>query len=485
MHLQSRDGGVEPTPERHHEHDEEANDGMEDLSILLELLGIYATRLFPIWPIVDVADLSNTLLLDPLNTKARHLAEAVALATVAQLKLSPSMWKGNVEQVEHDALRETDTGDLVDSLRVSFFLHIYHENQTAGGIKSLLYLREAITKAQLLRVDREATYSSLDGSDQQLLRRLIWLLFVTERGVAMLHKLPVVLRPNTLFPWATDHSRDEVLPSFLKLVHLFYVFDQSGIFELLRNSDTDVSSMEALARGCLELLQRKLVDSDRSGDGDGGSSDVQKADIFVTRQWMRAVLWRAAKRFGVVVDGIDPVGVAGEFLALVSRLPTTALESQGPTLEFKTYEIATAVVDAVTDRRSLVSTSRPSDVLHGLYSILSSSRGGNKTLLALLNSKLAMASPDLRLLLRPSPAALSAPFLPEQVQWDTSISTSFLDMIGQEEVDQHLADLSWPPLDLGNLLRTPSPPSPMTQMLLEPHHQDQYHHQHQQSSIPG
>lgn len=148
----------------------------------------------------------------------------------------------------------------------------------------------------------------------------------------MLHKLPVVLRPNTLFPWATDHSRDEVLPAFLKLVHLFYVFDQSGIFELLRNSDTDVSNMEALARGCLELLQRKLVDSDRSGDGDGGSSDVQKADIFVTRQWMRAVLWRAAKRFGVVVDGIDPVGVAGEFLALVSRLPTTALESQGPTL---------------------------------------------------------------------------------------------------------------------------------------------------------
>ncbi|CAI6013891.1 unnamed protein product [Clonostachys chloroleuca] len=375
------------------------------------------------------------------------------------------MWKGNVEQIEHDAVRETDTGDLVDSLRVSFFLHIYHENQTAGGIKSLLYLREAITKAQLLRVDREATYSSLDGSDQQLLRRLIWLLFVTERGVAMLHKLPVVLRPNTLFPWATDHSRDEVLPAFLKLVHLFYVFDQSGIFELLRNSDTDVSNMEALARGCLELLQRKLVDSDRSGDGDGGSNDVQKADIFVTRQWMRAVLWRAAKRFGVVVDGIDPVGVAGEFLALVSRLPTTALESQGPTLEFKTYEIATAVVDAVMDRRS----------------ILSSSRGGNKTLLALLNSKLAMASPDLRLLLRPSPAALSVPFLPQQVQWDTSISTSFLDMIGQEEVD-HLADLSWPPLDLGNLLRSPSP---MTQMLLEPHQQDQYHHQHQQSSIPG
>lgn len=149
----------------------------------------------------------------------------------------------------------------------------------------------------------------------------------------MLHKLPVVLRPNVIFPWFGGTYNDtgqHVLPAFLKLVHLFWTFDQSGIFELLRNADADVSSMESLARGCLEMLQRKLQDAAFMGD-DGGN-DVQRADMLVTRQWMRAVLWRAALRFGVVVSGMNPVDVAGEFLALVRQLPTTALESQGPTL---------------------------------------------------------------------------------------------------------------------------------------------------------
>lgn len=157
----------------------------------------------------------------------------------------------------------------------------------------------------------------------------------------MLHKLPVVLRPNILFPWSNRRDdRSHVLPAFLKLVHLFWVFDQSGIFEILRNADADVSSMESLARGCLELLQTKLQDTDGDeeslrglGDLGGlGGNEVQRADMLVTRQWMRAVLWRAALRFGVVVPAMNPVDVAGEFLSLVAQLPMAALESQGPTL---------------------------------------------------------------------------------------------------------------------------------------------------------
>lgn len=163
----------------------------------------------------------------------------------------------------------------------------------------------------------------------------------------MLHKLPVVLRPNIIFPWSGRiDDRAHVLPAFLKLVHLFWVFDQSGIFEILRNADTDVSSMESLARGCLELLQTKLQDAADEGFGfggdieeDGAGNDVQRADMLVTRQWMRAVLWRAALRFGVVVPVMNPVDVAGEFLTLVAKLPMAALESQGPTLVSTKYPL--------------------------------------------------------------------------------------------------------------------------------------------------
>lgn len=152
------------------------------------------------------------------------------------------------------------------------------------------------------------------------------------RGVALLHKLPIVLKPNILFPWFGGvDDQAQVLPAFLKLVHLFWVFDQSGIFEILRNADTDVPNMASVAKSCLELLQQKLIDS--VGDDDWGPvNDVQRADMFVTRQWMRAVLWRAALRFGIVIPSMNPVSIAKDFLSLVSQLPTTALESHGPTL---------------------------------------------------------------------------------------------------------------------------------------------------------
>ncbi|KAI6781195.1 uncharacterized protein J7T54_002551 [Emericellopsis cladophorae] len=425
---------------------------------LAGLLDIYAERLFPIWPILDARELKRQLTAEPREENAHHLAQAVALATVAQLNLRAA-WSPDVELVERDVQKASL--DLLDSLRVSFYLHIYHENQQAGGIKSLLYLREAITKAQILRIDREATYAQHPEPKQQLLRRVLWLLFVTERGVAMLHKLPVVLRPNilrpnVLLPCFAEHSETSapVLPAFLKLVHLFWTFDQSGIFELLRNADTDVSSMESLARGCLELLQQKLTEEQ---DEATSGNDVQRADMLVTRQWMRAVLWRAALRFGVVAPGLlNPIDVASEFLGLVSALPMSALESQGPTLEFKTYEIATAVVDAVADSRLSFTFSssldRPKDVLAGLHAILSSSRGGNKTLINLLNARMAACCPDLKLFQNPSP-----PRLMGQDAWD------FLEGQGMTSGFEG-EELAWPPLDLGNLLRSPSP---LTRMLLE------------------
>jgi hypothetical protein len=168
-----QDGGSQPA--------DLASTAEGDTMALLEMLDVYGGRLFPIWPIVDAVQLSDTLRTDPSDHRALHLARSVALATTAQLKLN-STWQGDVDRIERDA--QADKSDLLDSLRVSFFLHIHYENQSAGGTKSLLYLREAITVAQILRIDREATYASLPDAEQQLLRRILWLLFITERFVS-------------------------------------------------------------------------------------------------------------------------------------------------------------------------------------------------------------------------------------------------------------------------------------------------------------
>lgn len=298
----------------------------------------------------------------------------------------------------------------------------------------------------------------------------------------MLHKLPVVLKTNVAFPLPGPHDRSNILPAFLKLINLFWVFDQSGIFEILQNSDSDLSDMNATARGCLDLLQTRLQDNAADYEP---SNDVQKADIFVTRQWMRAVLWRAAIRFGATL-AVDPVRIGEEFLAFVTQLPQTAIEAHGPTIEAKTYDIATAVIDAMAGHAAINSINRPGEVLHGLQRILSSSRGGNRALLASLCLKMSSLPPVI------PPAMPVGGCVAEQTSeeqclvatsggsvvlptaWpdlgDVLADVNMLRTPGTRTPDYHSLEqqnqqMSWAPLDFTTpLMRTPSP---LTRMFLD------------------
>ncbi|KAF6814253.1 fungal specific transcription factor [Colletotrichum sojae] len=383
-------------------------------SLVLRLC-VYRLRLFPVWPIIAVEEIMASLHRDPDDLDSYVLANAVGAATISQLKLSTTdsndpATAGSMEaecQRSRMALQEREGGPpmSLNWLRTSFFLHVYHENQQPGGAKSLLYLREAITIAQIMGLHKESSYIPLPLPEQQMRRRILWLLFVTERGVAMLHKLPVALKSNIRFP-SLDGSgvgEDEghILPAFKKLANLFWIFDQSGAFDILQNSDDEdaiwsmADGLQAASRACLDVVQRKLQEIPLDSDA---SSDVQRADIVVTRQWMQAVLWKVTMNHGRawssnqnVTSLSHPIQIAKEFLQLISQLPSTAIEAHGPGIEFKIFEIASAVTDAVANNFRLPrsSTDGPRDILLQLQRVLASCRGGNKALLEMLCARIA------------------------------------------------------------------------------------------------
>ncbi|KZL81383.1 fungal specific transcription factor [Colletotrichum incanum] len=391
-------------------------------SLVLRLC-IYRLRLFPVWPIIAVEEIMASLSRDADDLESYVLANAVGAATIAQLKLAatdnddPATASSMEAECQRSrmALQEREGGPPMNLnwLRTSFFLHVYHENQQPGGAKSLLYLREAITIAQIMGLHKESSYIALSLPEQQMKRRILWLLFVTERGVAMLHKLPVVLKSNIRFP-SLDGSgvgEDEghILPAFKKLANLFWIFDQSGAFDILQNSDDEdamwsmADGLQTASRACLDVVQRKLQEIPLDSDA---SNDVQRADIVVTRQWMQAVLWKVTMNHGRpwssgnnntnnnnnnVTSLSHPIQIAKEFLQLISQLPSTAIEAHGPGIEFKIYEIASAVTDAVANNFRLPrsSTDGPRDILLQLQRVLASCRGGNKALLEMLCARIA------------------------------------------------------------------------------------------------
>jgi hypothetical protein len=408
------------------------------IAALVLRLCVYRLRLYPVWPIVAVEEVIASLQRDGEDLETYALANAVGAATMAQLKLDGP--KSSADADIHDkvtaAMMEAESqrarvalelrqghgaAASLTMLRVSFFLHIYHENQAPGGVKSLLYLREAITLAQIMGLHRAAAYAYLPPSDQRMRRRILWLLFVTERGVAMLHKLPVVIMSSTALPsldGCDGEDEAHILPAFKKLVNLFWIFDQSGAFDIIQNStDEDASgtpmaqnpgtSTQAAGSNLLEALQRTLQEVPVDVDLDG-SNDVQRADICVTRQWMQVLLWRATlhrKKYAPSESQSAlsrPIQIAKEFLDLTSRLPDSALEAHGPTIEFKIYDIASAVTDAIAGRLRESSQTqsyqvmdlRPTDILLRLQQMLASCRGGNKNLLASLSARIAQVGAE-------------------------------------------------------------------------------------------
>ena len=145
--------------------------------------------MFPVWPIVRVEEIIARLQRNPGDIENYALATAVGAATVSQLKLAPASLGGaaiTAERMEAECQRtkvlvDKDEAHRLTTLRIAFFLHVYYENQEAGGIESLLYLREAITLGQMMGMHKESSYLALSSDEQQMRRRVLWLLFVTER----------------------------------------------------------------------------------------------------------------------------------------------------------------------------------------------------------------------------------------------------------------------------------------------------------------
>ncbi|KAI9043938.1 Zn(II)2Cys6 transcription factor [Aspergillus affinis] len=384
-------------------------------NIIASPLYIYHVRMYPVWPIVDVEDVISILQnpRDP-SPEAYALATSVAAATIAQLRLEqgPQSNKSvTADTFVMECLKVRDSSNYrsnanLDNVRTAFFLHVYYENQHPGGSGSLLYLREAISLAQMMSLHREASYSELPPEEQQIRRRVLWLLFVTERGVCILHKLPVVLKTNISTPELDSNDEPQVLPAFLKLLNLFRLFEQSKMFDIIEDENPDLQSIsegdKSLDTRFFEFLEGKLQDGSVLLDQ---ISDVQKADLCVTRHWMRMILWKVSSKkpplspsFNESSSSSFPVLVAKELLNIVSQLPRTAIEAHGLGMELKLYEIANSLADAVMNMAMLPRApswdgeSRPSSILARLHSILSTFRGGgNKELAEILYKKMAEA----------------------------------------------------------------------------------------------
>jgi hypothetical protein len=239
--------------------------------------------MYPVWPVVDIAELLAKLGGTMKDPEACALAFSVCAATGAQLRLTDfepgvsqrydTVDRFAMEAERYRAMLDYPENATIACILIPFFLHNYYSIKQKRFMSTVL-LRESLTLCELLDLDKEAVYATLPPEEQRYRRKVFWLLFITERGNAMQNDLATVLRNSIELPKAEDDKDPALFRGFLSLVRLFVAVEGTLVGGGLHDTDR-MSSAEEFAK-----LQQQIQHTPTESD-----DETQRTDICVTQQW--------------------------------------------------------------------------------------------------------------------------------------------------------------------------------------------------------
>ncbi|CAG8983397.1 hypothetical protein HYALB_00000565 [Hymenoscyphus albidus] len=377
-------------------------------------------HIYPIMPIIYISTLRASIT-RPLETPEKNLLYSLCALTSMHMSgksivaPGPPSWEAagrffldeciSVRQ-SYDFVEDKSLGAVISSFFVS--TAFFELNQSR---KSWYYLREALTMGQDLGLHDEKTYIGLSPAESLCRRRTFWILYVTERSFAILRHKPLTLQKTPDFPTTLhEYEAPEIHSGFMHLVHSYHLLDCSFVD----------SWNEASAKpGCETTytdLQRQL---NLPHPAHISLTDIQKADILVTKQWLRLIVWQSSMRQGLLSSNAEeesmtfryPLKIAHSLLDVISSLPTKSIEVHGMGIFEKIFEIGNTMVDVMQACGMNITSSNygvTQDPLSIFVKTLSQSPNSQRQYASLLLAK-AAEKPEIQRFSQPLTAPLPDP----------------------------------------------------------------------------
>ncbi|KAH6663758.1 hypothetical protein B0J14DRAFT_609002 [Halenospora varia] len=227
------------------------------------------------------------------------------------------------------------------------------------------YIREAVTMLQLPRPHEEASYTTMNGIQYSTYcRRTFWLLFMTERAYALQRHHPLTLRHTIALPTVEQGPETTILSGFLDLVALFQNFGDAFL-SLWNLSSGPTASLPFLAK-LQDVLQYSILYVNER-------MDIQKADLLVSRQWLKTVVWKLC-----VSNGL-----------LSSKSAVETIQASGIGILEKVFDIGCSLADVLSVNPNILQVSAleigPRDYLMELVQIVGMELGGSSKFSRLLS----------------------------------------------------------------------------------------------------
>lgn len=326
-----------------------------EIGHLVLYLCVYRVHLYPIWPVIKIERLIASLQSESPDVEVFALAYALAAATATRtqgtdLSISQRNHAELLEEKCQAARARVPHGRRpnLTTVRIAFFLHIYYESLEANSMKSMLYLREAVTIATMIGLHRESYYAEIPKQEREIRRRVLWLLFITERMISVLYQQPITLRTRIELPSTTDTDEADILNGFRLLVRLIWRLDAAGLFQILDELDAATSpSSNGMASASqpendyTALVQIELIPGQYV-------SPVQLLDLFVNQCWFQVISVRVQQSAGLDLISLSPDAISSLFSTTIKatnvldQSSSSIIEAHGIALQLKLSTIVGA-----------------------------------------------------------------------------------------------------------------------------------------------
>ena len=236
--------------------------------------------------------------------------------------------------------------------------------------RAFAILREAISMLQMLKIGKHTRNDTeLPHFEVARRQRLYWEAYIHERFLSMVTGFRTALEPlSSGYPFPDDSIPANIDLGWSRLIKLFNTMDQDFLAYHHQPNDGG-SNVPPMPASWIESKQAELDNDEHNASqdekaliaaGKGGLTEFQHADLFVTRLWMRTLIWELALQRNLLSTALRPnaheglsvhyptLRLSSQLRNLVSRLGSVAsIGTHGSGILQKLFDITTTIANVL------------------------------------------------------------------------------------------------------------------------------------------
>lgn len=313
---------------------------------------------YPFSPIITETEVRESLI--KMNTEREHAAFIYAFTAVtldltrsSQLptKSSPQTASTQITDLMRQSVETQQPlviGFRPSILRATTSIFIQMCAMSLGHYDlGFFHLHEAISMIQMLRINDKTANASLTTTERARRQRLYWQCFIHERFMSIVNFSPATLPPHTQFPEEDMFLGAEIQQGWMQVIKTFCMLDASFI-GLWVGDRTQVTA------SWVERKHRELDDALWEVEV-SALSELQQADLVITRQWMRTLLWQMAMSNCLLSSHAScpslelemPLRLSSQLRQFLTKISQNTIRVHGSSMISKLLEIVNTIADVV------------------------------------------------------------------------------------------------------------------------------------------